>query len=645
MLDYATRVRLRWALRRAFPRRAAVLALAQAALGLDPAALAPGSPAAATEALIRWAEAHARLGDLLRVAAVIAPASADLQALAAAWAGRTTEGAWSPDAAGLPAPDRLPLPAKAGVAGFTPIPGIDVPSSVAPATALPTVHREADILCPQRVGIDTPQIEVGVTLRVHTAGGAVSLPLELRPDLPVRVRITAPAFLPLGPATLEALVLPTADSPALVFRLRPQTVGPSRITFDFSQGDHPLVTVSLLIEITAGSGIDIPQSVPAVLPALPQLTPADLRLYVHYTGMDGPGAPKSLIFTLARTGEEVEQTFAPVYLTAPPDAYMTALYKRLTDLGRDARLVQLTSSPAQAAEVRDIGLNLWNELIPADLQTLFQANWVAWAAATLLLISDEPYFPWELLRPYNQADNWEGVAWCEHFRLARWLRRDPQTRVVAGPPAQITLQALACLAPVAADLPATAAECTWLRALADRLGIRDVTPTAATEVAVRALLASAGFDWLHLATHGSFAPSAPDSEASVALAAGDTLSPGAFVGPAIERFLRTTRPGFFLNACHAGREGWALTGLDGWAARLVRLGAGVFLGPLWTVSDARASRFAEAFYSEAQTRSLADAVRRARQTVADPSDPTYLAYSLYAHPNARVVFGPPLPKA
>jgi len=644
MLDVESFQRLQRALRRAQLSRAQLLQLF-AALGGRAVAPTPRPLHSLVAELIHTAEARGRVVDLVRAAAALAPGATELQALAAAWsngpAGQAAGLARFSEAETLPAPDRPAPPTAAAGSPVAVVPPAAVPTAPAPPTTVSTVRREADIRCPQRVGIDTPQIEVRVALRVQTAGGAVSLPLDLRPDLPVRVRITAPAFLPLGPTALEARLLPAADSPELVFHLRPQTVGPSRITFDFSQGDHPLVTVSLLVEITAGSGADDSSAaLPTTLPAPPALAPADLRLYVHYTGMDGPGAPKSLIFTLARTGEEVEQTFAPVYLTAPPDAYMAELYARLTDLGRDAQLVQRTPPADQGAAVRDIGLNLWNDLIPPDLQTLFQANWAAWSTATMLLISDEPYFPWELLRPYNQTDDWEGETWCEHFCLARWLRRDPQTHVVAGPPAQITIRALACLAPVADALPATAAECAWLRALAVGRGVSDLSPAAPTEAAVRALLASGGFGWLHLATHGSFGPTAPASDATVRLAAGGTLTPGAFVGPAIERFLRTARPGFFLNACHSGREGWALTGLDGWAARLVRLGAGAFIGPLWTVGDRSAAQFAEAFYREVQTRPLAAALRRARQAVAAPTDSTYLAYSLYGHPNARVVFGP-----
>ena len=323
MLDAESFKRLQRALRRAQLSRAQLLQLF-AALGgraVAPTLSPLDSPIAE---LIHTAEARGRVADLVRAAAALAPGATELQALAVAWgngpAGHAAGLARFSAAETLPAPDRPAPPTAAAAATVPPIPPPAVPTAPAPPMTVPTVRREADIRCPQRVGIDTPQIEVRVALRVQTAGGAVSLPLDLRPDLPVRVRITAPAFLPLGPTALEAQLLPAADSPELVFHLRPQTVGPSRVTFDFSQGDHPLVTVSLLVEITAGSGADSPPALPTPLPVPPALAPADLRLYVHYTGMDGPGAPKSLIFTLARTGEEVEQTFAPVYLTAPPDA-------------------------------------------------------------------------------------------------------------------------------------------------------------------------------------------------------------------------------------------------------------------------------------------------------------------------------------
>jgi hypothetical protein len=53
--------------------------------------------------------------------------------------------------------------------------------------------------------------------------------------------------------------------------------------------------------------------------------------------------------------------------------------------------------------------------------------------------------------------------------------------------------------------------------------------------------------------------------------------------------------------------------------------------PLWSVTDANALSFAETFYREL--------LAGGRRTARTAGDPTWLAYSVYAHPNARVMLG------
>jgi CHAT domain-containing protein len=106
--------------------------------------------------------------------------------------------------------------------------------------------------------------------------------------------------------------------------------------------------------------------------------------------------------------------------------------------------------------------------------------------------------------------------------------------------------------------------------------------------------------------------------------------------------LKSDRPLVFLNACRVGSGGLSITGLGGWANVLVgSCGVGAVIAPLWSVNDALAREFARVFYDQLRSQpgcTVGQAVRQARRHVRDaaPHDPTWLAYTLYAHPNARI---------
>jgi hypothetical protein len=54
------------------------------------------------------------------------------------------------------------------------------------------------------------------------------------------------------------------------------------------------------------------------------------------------------------------------------------------------------------------------------------------------------------------------------------------------------------------------------------------------------------------------------------------------------------------------------------------------------VTDGLAKTFVETFYGElAEKTTVGEAVRRARAAANKAGDPTRLAYSVYAHPNAK----------
>ena len=153
------------------------------------------------------------------------------------------------------------------------------------------------------------------------------------------------------------------------------------------------------------------------------------------------------------------------------------------------------------------------------------------------------------------------------------------------------------------------------------------------------LLEGRGYDWVHAAAHGNFYAAAPDADSALWLTKDRALTPDQMVGGEIEAHLGEARPGFFFNACQVGRQGWALTRIGGWANALISAGAGIFVGPLWEVKDDSALTFAREFYTALlSNETVARAARQARLAARAAGDPTWLAYSVYAHPNARLAW-------
>jgi CHAT domain-containing protein len=226
------------------------------------------------------------------------------------------------------------------------------------------------------------------------------------------------------------------------------------------------------------------------------------------------------------------------------------------------------------------------------------------------------------------------------FQLTRWLAGR------SGPAGQVKVERLACVEAGQPrgqmPLPMAEDERRYLTELAAACpGLEDASPSPATGVAVEALLDQGGVQLWHFASHG-LADFTNPNEAVLILADGHRLRPEDLHGPR-QTHIAKDRPLAFLNACQVGQQGWALTRLGGWAAAWVdRCRCGAFIGPLWSVNDRLAYEFGKAFYEALRAgQTLGQALQAARQKARelDPDDPTWLAYSVYGHPNGRVRFG------
>jgi hypothetical protein len=288
--------------------------------------------------------------------------------------------------------------------------------------------------------------------------------------------------------------------------------------------------------------------------------------------------------------------------------------------------------PEVKRKLEGIGRDLWQQLFNEEMRLAYRKFR---SVRSLLIISDEPWVPWEMIKPYDdQGELIDDDFFAERFDLTRWLAGN---RPLVN---EIQVEAFLCAAPNS-GLPLVRAE----RDLIGRVSpypaiLRDASPASPTMDALNDAFLEGGIGIFHFAGHGTFDPCLPN-EAGFPLADGSVFRPSDLHG-AVQTQLSKDRPLVFLNACRSGRQAWSWTSLGGWAERWVRSsGCGAFIGPQWKVKDSIAFAFAQAFYeSLARGQTLGMAAKAARQAArkAAPTDPGWLAYAVYGHPNARVLF-------
>ena len=182
----------------------------------------------------------------------------------------------------------------------------------------------------------------------------------------------------------------------------------------------------------------------------------DLTLFVHYDMMQ---TQPRLLFNLYRDGQ-LSESWPPAVLHADTRSYHAEIYQRLSDL-TDVFDIQRDSPDTMEVvdrQLRSLGQSLWNDLIPEGLQQLYALERAEWHGRSLLVVTDEPHIPWELMWPYGyQGESWEDEQpWCMSMRMTRWLHQDGEGAGLHGPPSQLEIERFAFAGP--SDLSLAAIE-------------------------------------------------------------------------------------------------------------------------------------------------------------------------------------------
>ncbi len=436
------------------------------------------------------------------------------------------------------------------------------------------------------------------------------------------------------------------DSEPAIFLLKSEDKGKKEITVDFYHKDRMLgsavfgCTVGDHTSDSSSRAFNDAVELEQFLASPPK--PADLELRIVLAG-------KTLHFTLHsanptvgyhwhKVGERELKASDPTTILADKFNQLN----RLARISRDFSAKPTTGAPPKPPEepletIASIGVGLWDDLIPQELKDEYWGRIKKLreegVVKSLLITSDEPWIPWEMLKPYrvdqfNESEE-SDLFLAEGFEVCRWLSG-------RGPAGQVSVTTATIVAPVL-DLKFVKQEVNNIsKRLKDKLV--SVGELIKTVVDLKLLFKSGGAQVIHFATHGNFEGENVE-KSKIALQDG-VITPGDLALDRTQK-LRQARPLIFLNACNGGRIGFALTDLGGWAEKAVKdLRASAFIGAHWEVNDALAASFADVFYGEILAGTpLGAAFHAARLHIQkqDPANPTWLAYTLYADPNSRLV--------
>ncbi len=284
-------------------------------------------------------------------------------------------------------------------------------------------------------------------------------------------------------------------------------------------------------------------------------------------------------------------------------------------------------SPVAALDTLESrGRRLWEELIPQPLRIAYYNEIRRHRhQLTLLIVSSDPSFPWELVRPHSVdgdfTPDYSELSLAGSYRLARWLAGS------RPPVAEIGFERVCCVAD--GRLANAGDEAAYFR----QAGVELRCPQTRDQLIK--VLRREDFDVLHFSCHGVFDKQDP-ADSVIRLPDGKELRPDDLSLDDIAPRMRRRRPLVFLNCCHSGCTAPDhLTGLGGWATSLINLGCGAVIGCGWAVVDELAAKFSLAFYDAWRGgRDLSGAVLEARRATREQAsdNPTWLAYYLFGHP-------------
>ena len=413
------------------------------------------------------------------------------------------------------------------------------------------------------------------------------------------------------------------DSKPLVFDIKPKKEGFCEIIAQFWHKGIQLDSIKVKTKIVSGQAESGTTTNEATFSMDTTKKSADLTLRIRKIWSPAEGIKYQFEVISEEFDEDEELPFFGPKSLGSKDEQIRTMYEDIENFGGRK------GAAYRDFNVDKLGTSLYVRLFPKGLQEFFWENRNKFKS--IRVYSDEPWIPWEILKPSGKINGRivEAGFLCETYAFSRWIGDIPPQKKQA-------IKKIKVVIPKDTNLEGAMDERDWIEDFCEKKGLRFSEISGFKEV--ESSLEEGGFDLLHFSTHGFYDENNPEMSGLV-LEKNYELRATNLTG--VTANFGSEHPIVIANACQTGQMGLSF-GDEAWGLPIAFLEAGVFayIGCHWSVGDLTAEKFTQTLYEKLnEGKPLDKAVQLARVVAREEGDPSWLAYTLYAPANTSIKFG------